>query len=372
MGDRQSFVWVVSKSGLRSAVLPGRRTIEQGVTTLHRRWSDPDAVDDGAAPARALSRMVLGPVADALGARTLVVVADGSLQEIPFAALPAPGRTEPLIVRHTVVSSPSASVLPALAMRPASTAGPELAILADPALGSPATRRSVGASAALLRSMEDTGLRTLEPLQWTRREADSIATRLPADRVVLALGPDASRSTAMGPEVARARIVHFATHALLDVKRPELSGIVLSDKDASGRPGPGYLSLADISSMRLSAELVVLSACRTALGREVRGEGLVGLSRSFMDAGARRVVGSLWGVPDAPTAALMSRFYALLLDQGQSPAEALRGAQLSLRRQRRFSAPVAWAGFVLEGDWRPLPPSPAPPAVGTGRHVPFR
>ena len=109
--------------------------------------------------------------------------------------------------------------------------------------------------------------------------------------------------------------------------------------------------------MRLSAELVVLSACRTALGKEVRGEGLVGLTSGFMDAGARRVVGSLWSVPDAPTAALMSRFYTLLVDEGRSPADALRGAQLALRRQRRFSAPQAWAGFVLEGDWRPLPPS---------------
>ncbi|HET9157244.1 MAG TPA: CHAT domain-containing protein, partial [Myxococcaceae bacterium] len=155
-----------------------------------------------------------------------------------------------------------------------------------------------------------------------------------------------------------------ATHALLDVKRPELSGIVLSEGDASGRPRPGFLSLADISGMRLSAELVVLSACRTALGKEVRGEGLVGLTRGFMDAGARRVVGSLWSVPDAPTAALMSRFYALLLDEGRSPAEALRGAQLSLRHQRRFSAPEAWAGFVLQGDWRPLE---RPRVSGAGR-----
>jgi CHAT domain-containing protein len=171
----------------------------------------------------------------------------------------------------------------------------------------------------------------------------------------------------MGPEVARARIVHFASHALLDVRRPELSGIVLSSGDAAGGSAPGFLSLADISTMRLSAELVVLSACRTALGKEVRGEGLVGLTRGFMDAGARRVVGSLWSVTDAPTAALMTRFYALLLGEGRSPAEALRGAQLALRKQRRFSAPQAWAGFVLEGDWRPLDPSAASPTVGGGQ-----
>ena len=355
VGEDQSFVWVVSRSGLHSAVLPGRRRIERAVSALHRRWSDPDSVDDGGERARALSRMVLGPVADALGpARTLVVVADGPLQQIPFAALPVPGRSQPLIERHTVVSSPSASVLVALGKaRLGPNAGPELAILADPLLGTHAPRTPVGSS-ALLRSMEDTGLQTLEPLRWTRREADAIAARLPVEQVVRALGPDASRKVAMGPEVGRARIVHFATHALLDVRRPELSGIVLADQDAGGRPRPGFLSLADISSMRLSAELVVLSACRTALGTEVRGEGLVGLTRGFMDAGARRVVASLWAVPDAPTAALMSRFYELLLNHGLSPAEALRGAQLALRRERRFSAPQAWAGFVLQGDWHPL------------------
>ena len=367
VGERQSFVWVVSRSGLRSAVLPGRGRIEQSVTALHRRWRDPDAVDDGGKQARTLSGIVLGPVADALGARTLVVVADGALQQIPFAALPRPGGSQPLIERHTVVNAPSASVLPALASRRPGGAGPELAILADPVLGTPSGPRPPGTS-NLVRSMEDTGLRSLEPLQWTRREADAIAARLPAARVVRAIGPEASRTMAMGPDVARARIVHFATHALLDVRRPELSGIVLSDEDAAGKPAAGFLSLADISGMRLSAELVVLSACRTALGKEVRGEGLVGLTRGFMDAGARRVVGSLWSVPDAPTAALMSRFYALLLGEGHSPAEALRGAQLALRRQRRFSAPQAWAGFVLQGDWRPLPalPDSAPTVRGGG------
>jgi CHAT domain-containing protein len=323
------------------------------VAALRRRWSDPDAVDDGGSLARALSRMVLGPVAGAIGPRTLVVVADGPLQQIPFAALPLPGGSQLLIERHTVVSSPSASVLPALGTgRQGDTAGPELAILADPLPGTHAAH--LDGSSTLLRSMEDTGLQALEPLRWTRREADAIAARLPPERVVRALGADASRKVAMGPEVGRARIIHLATHALLDLRRPELSGIVLADEDAEGRPRPGFLSLADISGMRLSADLVVLAACRTALGKEVRGEGLVGLTRGFMDAGARRVVASLWAVPDAPTAALMSRFYALLLQNQLSPAEALRGAQLALRRERRFSAPWAWAGFVLQGDWHPL------------------
>ena len=111
--------------------------------------------------------------------------------------------------------------------------------------------------------------------------------------------------------------------------------------------------------MKLSAELVVLSACRTGLGKDVRGEGLVGLTRGFMNAGAPRVVASLWKVSDTATAALMSGFYSELLDHHLPPADALRAAQRALRRERRTSAPHAWAGFVLEGDWRSFSTTPA-------------
>ncbi len=377
VGERQSFVWVVSRSGMRSAVLPGRRRIERAVTAVVRRWSDPDAVDDARGPARALSTMVLGPVADALTTPRLLVVADGPLQQVPFAALPSPRGTQLLIDAHTVVSSPSASVLAALGALPRQPPdGPELAILADPALEAgtrlPAPEAFAAFTPALVRSMDDTGLRALEPLPATRREARDIAALLPPGRVLTAFGPEASRKTAMGPGVSRARIVHFATHALLDVKRPELSGIVLSERDVDGKPQDGFLSLSDITAMRLSAELVVLSACRTGLGKEVRGEGLVGLTRGFMDAGAPRVVASLWKVSDRPTAQLMSRFYALLFEEKLSPAEALRQAQLELRKDRRTSAPQAWAGFVLQGDWRPLQTVGLRSPVSAGETAPPR
>jgi CHAT domain-containing protein/tetratricopeptide (TPR) repeat protein len=360
VGEEQSFVWVVSRNGLTAARLPGRARITRAVDAVIRRWSDPAALDNAQESSAALSRMVLGPVAPVLRGKTLLLVADGPLLRVPFGALPEPGRGGVVLEHHTLVSLPSASVVPLLRSGRSGPRepGPELAVLADPVLG-PARPSSSGSQEVatltpLVRSLEDAGLRHLEPLPGSRREALAIASHLPPERVLTAFGADASRSTALGEEVSRARILHFATHALLDERRPELSGIVVSERAPDGSVRSGFLSLADISALRLSAELVVLSACRTGLGKDVRGEGLVGLTRGFMNAGAPRVVASLWKVTDAATAELMERFYTLMLDRKLAPAEALRQAQRSLRKDRQTSAPHAWAGFVLSGDWRPL------------------
>jgi CHAT domain-containing protein len=167
----------------------------------------------------------------------------------------------------------------------------------------------------------------------------------------MALDFQASRSTAMGAEVSRSRIVHFATHAFLDGRHPELSGIVLSLVDERGRPADGFLQTRDIYRLDLSADLVVLSACQTALGKEVRGEGLLGFSRGFMYAGAPRVVASLWKVPDRATAELMKLFYEAIFVQGLAPAAALRNAQETLRKSKLWSSPYYWASFILQGDW---------------------
>ena len=127
---------------------------------------------------------------------------------------------------------------------------------------------------------------------------------------------------------------------------------MLSQFDERGRPQDGFLRLNDIYNLKLSADLVVLSACDTALGREVRGEGLIGLTQGFMAAGARSLVASLWQVPDRATAELMAQFYGYLLNDGLRPAEALRKAQLWSAAQPRYRDPYFWGGFVLVGDWR--------------------
>jgi CHAT domain-containing protein len=168
----------------------------------------------------------------------------------------------------------------------------------------------------------------------------------------LALGAEARRDRLFGPELEPYRILHLASHGVIDQLSPELSGLVLSRFDAQGRPLEGTVRLHDLLRLRLQADLVVLSGCRTALGRSIKGEGLVGLARGFMYAGSPRVVASLWQVRDDTTEMLMKRFYELMLGQGMAPAAALRQAQLSIRRQRGREAPFFWGAFVLQGDWR--------------------
>ena len=167
-----------------------------------------------------------------------------------------------------------------------------------------------------------------------------------------ALDFDASRDTAMNPDLADYRIVHFATHSLLNNEHPDLSGVVLSLVDRNGQPQNGFLRLYDIYNLRLGADLVVLSACRTALGEEIKGEGLIGLTRGFLYAGAPRVVATLWEIDDRTTAEAMKRFYEGMLGRGERPAEALRAAQIACGRSKGWEAPYYWAAFTLEGEWR--------------------
>jgi CHAT domain-containing protein len=162
----------------------------------------------------------------------------------------------------------------------------------------------------------------------------------------------ASRATATSPELANYRVVHFATHALLNSKHPELSGLVLSLVNERGRPQSGFLGLEDIYNMNLPAELVVLSACETALGKDIEGEGMVGLTRGFMYAGASRVMASLWNIDDRATADQMKYFYRALVGQGMRPAAALRVAQLRMRKDPRWSSPYFWAAFQIQGEWK--------------------
>ena len=163
---------------------------------------------------------------------------------------------------------------------------------------------------------------------------------------------DATLALATSGRLNGYRIVHFATHGLINTSRPELSGLALSLVDRDGRSRDGFLRLNTIYNLRLSADLVVLSACQTALGKEVAGEGLVGLTRGFMYAGTRRVIASLWQVSDVATAELMKKFYAFMLQRRLPAPAALRSAQLEMAKDPRWSSPYFWAGFVLQGDWK--------------------
>lgn len=366
LGEERSFVWAVTRDTLASHVLPRRGVIEASARRLYRAWSAGNGVEDPDVRrmARALSRMLLGPVARDITKKRVAIVVEGALLYVPFAALSSPGDPAvPLVAKHELVSIPSATTLAVLRRESPARVSPrrQVAVLADPVFNRTDSRvrgtariapQSVGGSGdALTRSMQETGLLRLERLSGSRREARAIAALAGPGQTFEALDFAANRAAALGTEVSSARIVHFASHALLDARHPELSGIVLSLVDEHGRPTDGFLQTRDIYRLRLSADLVVLSACQTALGKEVRGEGLLGLSRGFMYAGAPRVVASLWQVPDRATSELMTRFYRGILVKGLRPAAALRAAQMEIRAEKRWSSPYYWAAFILQGDW---------------------
>lgn len=328
LGAEKSWLWAVTAGSVEAFELPGRAVLEDAARHLHERLSTFDVADRGeeTREAAGLFQTLLGPAADRLAGKRLAIVADGALHYIPFAALPR-------LAEHEIVYLPSASALAVqrrtLAGRP--PAPRRLAVLADPAF-------APGDS--------------FERLPASREEAEALAALAPPGEVQVALGFAADRSRALGDRLGGFRIVHFATHGVLDTERPALSGLALSTVDERGQACEGFLHLRDVYNLRLDADLVVLSGCRTALGREVRGEGLIGLTRGFQYAGAARVVASLWRVEDRATAALMTLFYRAMWEEGLSPAAALRQAQIRLRGERRWRDPYYWAGFVLEGDWR--------------------
>ncbi len=300
-----------------------------------------------------------------LAGRRLAIVADGALEYIPFAALPVAGK--PLVMEHELVYLPSAAVLGELRRAAAGRRQPahRLALFADPVFSGedPPVADPVALTEASPPAPPATATRDgferlgFERLPWSRREAKAIAAALgprsPAGELFLATDFAADVPSVTSGKLKDYGILHFATHGLIDSARPQLSALILSLVDGRGRPRDGFLRLYDIYSLELAADLVVLSGCRTALGREIRGEGLHSLARAFFQAGASRVMASLWSVQDEATAVLMSRFYRALFEDRLPPAAALRAAQISMWRDPQFRDPYYWAAFVLQGAWGP-------------------
>jgi CHAT domain-containing protein len=316
--------------------------------------------------------MVLGPIASHLGEKRLVIVADGTLQMLPFAVLPAPQSPSLLLERHEIVNSPSASVLVLqrreLAGRKPAPDG--VAVIADPvfdeldarvaAKGRRLTAKNTAPSPNAFKDGQPQTRALIEigegnravvrRLSFSLDEARAIFKLVTPNQTLKALDFEASRATLLNPQLSRYRVIHLATHGIMNLRHPELSGIILSMVDAKGRPVTGYVGLNDIYNLNLPADLVVLSACETGIGKQIKGEGLIALTRGFMHAGGERLVASLWRVNDRATADLMAEFYKEMFVNKRSAAAALRAAQLELHR--RNLKPHLWAGFVLQGEWR--------------------
>jgi CHAT domain-containing protein len=449
LGDERSYLWAVSQKSINSYELPGRAEVEKGARAVYellaaRQPRPGETVQQNHArvsraeaqyleKASSLSEMLLGPVADQLATKRLLIVAEGALQYLPFGALPKPGtRGErvkakgqkegqgssvnsqgpgnyedtrpltPLIMDHEIVSLPSASVLAVLRREKHGRPIPAkmVAVLADPVfesddprlgpdvvtrlkaeqakksklngtpkpkvsssllLASPRTgpashRPSSTPPSELRRTLRDVGILrdglSISRLFFSGQEAKAIISVTPQGQGMMATGFDASRAMAASSELSQYRIVHFATHGVLNDQHPGLSGLIFSLVDEQGRPQDGFLRLNDIYNLNLPADLVVLSACSMALGKDVRGEGLVGIVRGFMYAGAARVVASLWKVDDEATAELMKRFYRHMLHENLPAAAALRAAQVEMLQQKQWSSAFYWAAFTLQGEWR--------------------
>jgi CHAT domain-containing protein/tetratricopeptide (TPR) repeat protein len=372
VGRSRSYLWAITRGGIAARVLPGSRDMEAVVRPYLATLGEPTGprarrpavgfeTGPAGAAASAVSEMLLAPIGDMLERRRILVVADGILETLPFAALPdprpAPGAgevPEPLLRRHEIVTLPSASTLAlARAGEPPAPWTESVVVFADPVFEADDPRLPPRGS----RAPEGAGLRragrgvAFPRLLGSAHEARRIAAAATVSD--LRIGARASRAGALDAGLGRHRVVHFATHAYVDVERPELSSVVLSLYDERGEPRDGFLRLNDVYNMRLPVDLVVLSACSSALGKPVAGEGLTSLVRGFMYAGARRVLASLWKVDDEATAELMAHFYEGLWRRGLSPSAALREAQLAISSQRRWRDPFYWAAFVVSGDWEP-------------------
>lgn len=373
LGEERSYLWAVTKASINSYELPKQADIEKAI----QRFQQEELVPIRMRPAQGdlavniLSQILLKPVAKQLENKRLVIVADGRLQTLPFSVLVISQKSQlPLITQNEIVNLPSASTLAVLRnqVKARQVAPKTIAVLADPVFGKNDRRlrnRTDNSSNGTIPNLEnvpitqvelkdslrDAGIK-LTRLLGTRQEAEAIIALVPHTQRTQFFDFQANKASATNPNLAQYRIIHFATHGILNTVRPELSGVVMSLVDEQGKPQNGFLRLRDIFNLNLPAELVVLSACQTGQGQEVKGEGIIGLTRGFMYAGAARVLVSLWKVDDQATAELMKRFYRGMLQEKLTPAAALRQAQVEMSQIPQWSSPYYWAAFVLQGEWQ--------------------
>jgi CHAT domain-containing protein/Tfp pilus assembly protein PilF len=398
LGEPRSYLWVISSQSVNSFTLSGRSEIESLSRNICDLLKDPGKnITSGPESSKGenatanfryqnlastLSKLLLGPAKKLLDNKRLIIVPDGALHYLPFAALPDPSiepagnaAVTPLMVGHEIVILPSVSTIALIRdqVKDRKSAPKAIAILADPVYeindsrissendsGQRSSGKGVAAdpySADLVRSIaEVTGAQRgtlFRRLPFAAQEAETISSLVSPDDCLKAVAFDATRELAMSSKLADYRIIHFATHGLLNSQTPELSGIVLSLVDRQKQSRDGFLRLNEIYQLKLSAELVVLSACQTGLGKEIRGEGLVGLTRGFMYAGAPRVISTLWEIDDRASTELMKYFYeGMFGSKRYRPGEALRFAQIEMWKRDRWNSPYYWAAFRLEGEWR--------------------
>jgi len=402
LGNDTSYAFAVSPSAVSLFKLPPRSNIDKLATDFRAQLIPPKlqrrivGIDVVAEPQRglglvegpaenlsafvaasnALYKAAVEPASSSIGDKRLLIVADGALNYVPFEALVKStdgadyASLNYLIKSNEIVYAPSASVVAAIRQSGNKPSGKNLLVIADPIFNSDDSRlkgkgaMSAGAEArglglGLESAVNDVageptpagGLR-LARLVGTRVEAEEIGkiAKTNGSQADVWIDLNASEDNLRSRDVTNYRVVHVATHGLLDAERPQFTGVVLSL--VGNKDNDGFLRTDEIFNLRMGAPLVMLSACETGLGKEKRGEGVIGLTRAFMYAGAPTVGVSLWSVADKSTAELMTDFYRRLLGSTNSSSAAMRAAQLGLISGKKYSAPFYWAPFVIEGDWR--------------------
>ena len=395
VGQNETYLWLIAPDGFHSFTihsgleqlrplvvswvenLQARSEQKRGEGLAQRASRIARADEAEKKGAESLGKLLLAPIANLENVDRIYIVPDGPLSSVPFAALRIPANdsfhqphsSKILISRYEVLTEPSESILQVLALSRADTERREslrIAVFAD-AVYSNRDPRVEGAHAATaefestntLRLATEAGMAHLPRLTGSREEAHQIGSLNGLANTDVRLGFQADTSAVRDRDWSKFAVVHFGVHALLNTDRPAFSGVVLTMVRPDGAPQNGVLWLNDLYNLRMPVNLVVLSGCHTANGREVPGEGLEGLSRAFFFAGARSVVGSLWSVEDRETSLLMTKFYGNLIRERQSPAGALRRAQLATASAASTSAPYYWAGFTVQGDGaRPLQSGP--------------
>lgn len=381
-GKQESYLWLVGKNEFSSYVLPPRERIESKIEILRallqsREKSKDESIEiyqariakadeDYRKIADDLSQEIFGQVAEKFGDKRLIIVPDGKLNYFPVSALPLPDSAahEPLLLSNEVVYQPSASTLSILAKERErkAQASKSLLIFSDPVFSaedsrlSPENKNDLSAQNEAddkFRFVES--LNSLARLDSSKTEADSIVDILGKSNADNFSGFAANRERLLNVDAADYKILHFATHGLIDENRPELSGIVLSRFDENGQKLDEFFRLHDIYGMNLNSDLVVLSACFTGVGKEVKGEGLMSLNNAFLSVGAKTVLSSFWKVEDGATLELMQNFYDAMTSEQLTPSKALQKAQIKMLKSERYKSPFYWAAFTVQGDFKNVP-----------------
>jgi CHAT domain-containing protein/tetratricopeptide (TPR) repeat protein len=373
LGSECAYAWVVLPTAIHWVRLSSPAAIAEQAAAFHlslTRLVD-IPVERRLQDARALYQMIIRPLEPALaGARQWVVVPDGALDYIPFAALqtPEPSTGSFVAARHDIAVTPAAWMLETRRSQEMLHGHRRLLLVADPVYQADDPRLAAVKSAPATpqppaRRSRDAARSEFRRLPFTALEAAGISAQFPPTEVDQLIGLDATRERLLARDWSAYRFIHIATHGIVDAQIPQLSALVLGSYDARGQLIDGAVRAADLSLQTLTADVVVLSACETALGRQVRSEGLVGIGSTMLARGARAVVASLWPVSDEIGAALMTEFYRRVVQDSMSPQAALGAAMRSVMSHDATADPALWAAFQV--SLAAL--GPGPPAIVQAR-----